>query len=87
MEVPDDEVHKTIKDFRDVNPIAVGLEANGGEMKVFIARNAAVPSETTKVFTNSDDYCELISFKIFQGERALVRDCEMIGEFDVSGFG
>jgi len=56
-------------------------------MNVLIKRNAKIPCEATKIFTNNTDYCELIEFKIYQGERTLVRDCTLIGQFDLSGFG
>ena len=56
-------------------------------MNILINRNEQIPCEKSKLFTNNTDYCEQIAFKIYQGERALVKDCEFVGEFDLSGFG
>ena len=86
-EITEDEVLNAVVTFTDVNPISQGLEHNGGAMNILIKRNEAIPCEKSKLFTNNTDYCEEIAFKIYQGERALVRDCELVGEFDLSGFG
>lgn len=86
-EITEDEVLNAVVMFKDVNPISQGLEHNGGAMNILIKRNEKIPCEKSKLFTNNTDYCEQIAFKIFQGERALVKDCELVGEFDLSGFG
>ncbi len=69
----------------DVTPLTIGLELSGGEFMRFIERNTQVPVSKTRYVTTEDDYQTSIPIRVFQGERANVKDNILLGEFDLEG--
>ncbi|CAN1298140.1 Heat shock 70 kDa protein BIP1 [Linum perenne] len=69
----------------DVTPLTLGIETVGGVMTPLIPRNTAIPTKKSKVFSTYQDQQTTVSIKVYQGERALTKDCIELGEFDLSG--
>lgn len=69
----------------DVTPLSLGIETLGGIMTKLIARNTTIPTKKTQTFSTAADGQNAIEVKIFQGERELVRDNKLLGNFNLVG--
>lgn len=69
----------------DVAPLSLGIETVGGVMSKIIPRNSKVPASKSQTFTTYQDNQEVVSIKVYEGERAMTKDCHMLGKFDLGG--
>jgi molecular chaperone DnaK len=69
----------------DVTPLSLGIETLGGIMTKLIARNTTIPTKKSQVFSTAADGQTAIEVKIYQGERELVRDNKLLGNFNLVG--
>ncbi|XP_069981360.1 endoplasmic reticulum chaperone BiP [Penaeus vannamei] len=65
----------------DVNPLTLGIETNDAVMSPMIRRNSAIPAKKSQIFSTVVDNQEMITFKVFEGERPLTKDNHFLGEF------
>ncbi|WQJ53498.1 MAG: hypothetical protein [Wendovervirus sonii] len=69
----------------DVTSLAFGIETEGGLMAKMIEANTTIPTSKSEVFTTAADNQPVVSIKIYTGERPMVKDCKLLGEFNLSG--
>lgn len=69
----------------DVTPLSLGIETLGGVMTKMISRNTTIPTKQSKVYSTAADNQSAVSIKVYQGEREMVADNKLLGQFDLSG--
>ncbi|KAM0787758.1 hypothetical protein ACM66B_003815 [Microbotryomycetes sp. NB124-2] len=69
----------------DVTPLSLGIETLGGVFTRLINRNTTIPTKKSQVFSTAADGQTAVEIKVFQGERELVRDNKMLGNFQLVG--
>ncbi|KAH9944772.1 heat shock protein 70 family [Amylocystis lapponica] len=69
----------------DVTPLSLGIETLGGIMTKLISRNTTIPTKKSQTFSTAADGQSAIEVKIYQGERELVRDNKLLGNFNLVG--
>ena len=67
----------------DVTPLSLGIEVTGGIMSVVIPRNTSLPVDRTMAYTTEDDNQQTILFQIFEGERSMTKDNNLLGKFEL----
>lgn len=69
----------------DVTPLSLGIETLGGVFTRLINRNTTIPTKKSQVFSTAADFQTAVEIKVFQGERELVRDNKLLGNFQLVG--
>lgn len=65
----------------DVTPLSLGIETYGGIFSPLIPRNSLVPVKKEQVFSTAVDGQTGVEIRVYQGERPLVKDNKLIGNF------
>lgn len=68
----------------DVTPLSLGIETYGGIFSPLIPRNSAVPIKKEQVFSTAVDGQTGVEVRVYQGERSLVKDNKLIGNFQLA---
>ncbi|THH15299.1 hypothetical protein EW146_g5160 [Bondarzewia mesenterica] len=69
----------------DVPLMSLGIETLGGIMTRLISRNITIPFKKSQIFSTAADSQIGIEVRIFQGERELVWDNKLLGNFNLVG--
>ena len=69
----------------DVTPLSLGIETLGGVFTRLINRNTTIPTKKSQVFSTAADFQTAVEIKVYQGERELVRDNKLLGNFQLVG--
>lgn len=69
----------------DVTPLTLGIQTAGGVMAPLIKRNTPVPCEKEEVFSTYSDNQPGVTIKVYEGERSMVKDNNLLGTFELIG--
>ncbi|MEC4671408.1 MAG: molecular chaperone DnaK [Nitrospirota bacterium] len=69
----------------DVTPLSLGIETLGGVFSRLIDRNTTIPTKKSQIFSTAADNQTAVTIRVLQGEREMVNDNKLLGQFDLIG--
>ncbi len=69
----------------DVTPLSLGITTLGGVFTRLINRNTTIPTKKSQIFSTAADGQASCDIQVYQGERELVRDNKLLGNFQLGG--
>ncbi|AFZ79794.1 DnaK family member protein [Theileria equi strain WA] len=69
----------------DVCPLSLGIETLGGVFTRLINRNTTIPTKKSQIFSTAADNQTQVGIKVYQGERGMAADNQLLGQFDLVG--
>lgn len=69
----------------DVTPLSLGIETLGGVFTRMIPKNTTIPTKKSQVYSTAADNQTQVGIKVFQGEREMAADNQLMGQFDLVG--
>jgi len=71
--------------LKDIIPLSLGVDLPDGKMHCLVKRNSPYPFTITKKMQTSVPFQEILCLRIFQGEKKLVKDNILLGQFALEG--
>ncbi|WUR04916.1 heat shock protein 70-like protein [Vairimorpha necatrix] len=69
----------------DCCPLDLSIETAGGVATVLIPRNSSIPVKKTETFTTYSDNQTAVTINVYEGNRALAKENNLIGSFNLDG--
>jgi molecular chaperone DnaK len=79
-------VHGQASYLLDVTPLTLRVGTVGGFTERIIDKNTPIPIEKSKTFTTSRDGQDRVKIRVYQGESNRAEGCELLGDFEFTGF-
>ncbi|XP_074321685.1 heat shock cognate 70 kDa protein-like [Silene latifolia] len=70
----------------DVTPLSLGTSVVGDLMSIIIPRNTTIPTKMNQIYVTAFDNTTSVVFEVYEGERTIAQDNNLLGEFKLSGF-
>jgi len=71
--------------IRDVTPMSLGIETNGGGFSKIIKKNTKIPVTLTEIYKTAHNNQTSVHIEVFQGEDDIAVNNDKLGEFVLSG--
>jgi L1 cell adhesion molecule like protein len=68
-----------------MTPLSLGTDTDGRVMSVIIKRNTPIPTKLTKTYSTVYDNQTEMSIGVYEGERTLIKNNNLLGTFTLSG--
>jgi endoplasmic reticulum chaperone BiP len=69
----------------DATPLTLGIETTGGVFAEIIRRQTSIPTQKSQVFSTNADNQDRVRIQVYEGERPLTKDNNLLGSFELSG--
>jgi L1 cell adhesion molecule like protein len=69
----------------DVTPISLGIQTAHDVFAAVVPRNTTVPVRKSQLFSTFADNQDTVTIKVYEGERPLCKDNNLLGTFDLTG--